>query len=241
MAQLPTFVLGMHRSGTSCLTGSLQQRGLHLGTVYESRPHNRKGNRENQRVMDLNDAVLQASGGRWDRPPETLRWDDAHASQRDAILATLQAGADGGQWGFKDPRTLLTLPFWMQGLPGGARFVGTFRHPASVVRSLRARDPGMPVAAGLSLWSAYNRRLLDLHLAAPFPLACFDVDPGAYRRTVDAIVAHLGWDPVPDVPDPFFEDELRNHAPPDTEVEGVTPAHLALHDALTRASLRWRA
>lgn len=39
-------VLGMHRSGTRSLAGSLQERGLRLGKVFTSNPYNRKGNRE---------------------------------------------------------------------------------------------------------------------------------------------------------------------------------------------------
>jgi len=40
-------ILGMHRSGTSCLAGSLQELGLYLGEVYDQNPHNPRGNREN--------------------------------------------------------------------------------------------------------------------------------------------------------------------------------------------------
>ena len=43
----PIVILGMHRSGTSCLAGCLEELGLHLGTVITSAPHNKKGNREN--------------------------------------------------------------------------------------------------------------------------------------------------------------------------------------------------
>ena len=56
-------VLGMHRSGTSCLVGSLQKAGLHLGKHHTWNRYNRKGNRENQDIVDLNRAVLEFSGG----------------------------------------------------------------------------------------------------------------------------------------------------------------------------------
>ena len=95
MAPSPILILGMHRSGTSCLAGSLQQRGLFLGEVYEARPHNRKGNRENQRIMDLNNAVLATSDGAWDRPPARLSWERAAAIERDAIVAALRSASDG--------------------------------------------------------------------------------------------------------------------------------------------------
>lgn len=209
-------VLGMHRSGTSCLAGSLQQRGLHLGEVYEWRPHNRKGNRENQRIMDLNDAVLALNGGSWDRPPQQLSWDRACAGERDAIVRELREDC-AGVWGFKDPRTLLTLAFWREGI-ADARLVGTFRHPTQVARSLHARDPRMSLAQGLELWRIYNQRLLDCHAHAAFPLLSFDLDEAAYRHAVGAIARRLGLaDQLP--ADDFFERSLRtSHVDPAIEV-----------------------
>lgn len=208
------FVLGMHRSGTSCLAGSLQQRGLHLGEVYESRPHNLKGNRENQEVMDLNNEVLAYSDGSWDCPPSHLRWNRTSADKRDAILHEL-GGQSTGSWGFKDPRTLLTLPFWREYLIE-PRLVGTFRNPAQVTRSLRARNTRMSVAQCLELWCAYNNRLLELHTQSPFPVVSFDLDEADYRRTVDTIARDLGL--TNPVSDEFFERDLRT-ADPVTDVE----------------------
>ena len=56
-------VLGMHRSGTSCLAGSLEQQGLFLGDVNTAAPWNRRGNRESFAMMDFQTAILEASGG----------------------------------------------------------------------------------------------------------------------------------------------------------------------------------
>ena len=233
-ATSPIVVLGMHRSGTSCLAGSLQQRGLFLGEVYESRPYNRKGNRENQRIMDLNDAVLAASGGRWNQPPARLAWSPAEAAERDAIVAAMEADGDGATWGFKDPRTLLTLAFWRERLPD-ARFAGTFRHPAQVARSLTARDPAMPVEAALELWHAYNARLLALHAEAPFPLVDFDCRRDDYVARVDALARALGL-PAPETHhDEFFDGALRT---PSADIT-VAPRHLALHAALVDAAATW--
>ena len=212
-ASAAILVLGMHRSGTSCLAGSLEQRGLHLGEVYQWRPYNAKGNRENQRVMDLNDAVLAHSGGRWDDPPATLAWTDAHARVRDALIAGLR-GESRGHWGFKDPRTLLTLAFWRQGLDAlhadGVRMVGTFRHPLAVARSLNARDPAMSLEQGMALWQAYNERLLQCHAHAPFPVLSFDADEAGYRNAVDMVARGCGLGPAP--ADEIFERGLRTQA-----------------------------
>jgi hypothetical protein len=235
-AAAPILILGMHRSGTSCLAGSLQQRGLHLGEVHESRPYNRKGNRENQQVMDLNNAVLAASGGAWDRPPAHLRWDPASEAARDGIIAGLRSGSGGAPWGFKDPRSLLTLPFWQAALPG-ARLAGTFRHPSRVAASLRARDPAMAPATALALWLEYNERLLAIHAQSPFPLLDFDAEPVAYRRAVDDVAAALGLRPH-DAGDAFFDDGLRS-SPADGD-SAVPERQRALHAALREAAAAWR-
>lgn len=237
MPALPVLVLGMHRSGTSSLAGSLQQRGLYLGDVYESRPHNRKGNRENQRIMDLNDTVLRCSGGAWDAPPDALRWDLDCEAARDAIVADLERGAGDRPWGFKDPRTLLTLPFWREPLPG-ARLLGTFRHPAQVVRSLRARDPSTDIDAAFSLWHEYNRRLLAVHATAPFPLADFDAGRTEYLDILNAMTRWVGLDAPDTGTEPFFEDELRTTAAP--EALSAPSECLALHARLVEASQAWR-
>src|SRR5438093_2130947 len=108
-------VLGMHRSGTSCLMGCLQNAGLFVGEVVESAPHNLKGNRENLEVRALNEAILECSAGSWKEPPKKLVWNKTHEWRRDQIIAVLSSG--GPMWGFKDPRTLLTLDFWRRALP----------------------------------------------------------------------------------------------------------------------------
>lgn len=205
----PVLVLGMHRSGTSSLTGSLEQRGLYVGEVAASNVHNARGNRESRRITALNQALLEHNGGSWHTPPGRLSWSASHARQRDGICAEFRAAASG-QWGFKDPRMLLTLPFWLEGL-GEVRLVGTFRHPVLVARSLAQRN-GLDFAAGIGLWLHYNRRLLALHLQRPFPLVCFDSAEAVYRARVDDVAAWLGLPPLPAGAPAFFESGLRNNA-----------------------------
>ena len=52
-------VLGMHRSGASFLTGSLQIAGLELGQQSTSDRHNQKGNRENAGFVGFHNDVLE--------------------------------------------------------------------------------------------------------------------------------------------------------------------------------------
>ena len=79
-------IVGMHRSGTSCLAGTLEEAGLHLGNVITEAPHNAKGNRENRSIMDLHEELLVHSGGSWDRPPDRLSWSDAHRSHFEGAI-----------------------------------------------------------------------------------------------------------------------------------------------------------
>ena len=96
-------ILGMHRSGTSCLTGTLQEAGLFLDDCHTWNKHNEKGNRENQKFVDLHDAILEANGGAWDLPPAKVIWKDEHVAAAQALLAD-HAGAPN--FGFGDSLTL---------------------------------------------------------------------------------------------------------------------------------------
>src|SRR5919109_2739213 len=144
-------ILGMHRSGTSSLAGSLQQHGVHLGKVFEENVFNKKGNRENAEIMKLNNDVLAANGGSWHNPPLEVHWNQELAESRNAIITTF-IESQSPFWGFKDPRSLLTFDFWMEGLEGiNVSLVGSYRNPLLVAKSLYARNK-MPIEKALFLW-----------------------------------------------------------------------------------------
>jgi len=200
-------VLGMHRSGTSCLTGLLEQAGLALGPVVRNAPYNRKGNLENRDILALNNAILAHSGGAWDSPPSRLRWMNRHERFRDSIIT---ASSHQKVWGFKDPRTLITLLFWLEALEKEkVHFVGTFRHPLSVARSLKARQSDMPISRGVALWRQYNERLLAYHQRFKFPILNFDHDPALFVNSAIAAIRGLRIASLRvDRPLDFFDDSL---------------------------------
>jgi len=197
-------ILGMHRSGTSALAGSLEEAGLEMGEVVGAAPHNRKGNRENWAILQMQEDLLARNGGSWKNVPSAVRWFDLHRAVRDDFIA----GFRGAQvWGFKDPRNLLTLDGWLEVLPD-AELVGIFRHPMLVASSLRRRD-GLAIEEGLSLWCLYNEKLLALHRMRPFPLIEFDDDPDLFRRKLRFICEALRLPGRFRAPR-FFEDALRH-------------------------------
>src|SRR5688572_19124011 len=116
----------MHASGTSWLTGALQQHGLFVGDRHgEESSHPL---RENKYVGDLHNDILAANGGSWDNPPPAVEWTADHYREAKEILARY---ATHPLWGFKDPRTLLAFEGWKQLLPD-IELVGIIRHPLRV-------------------------------------------------------------------------------------------------------------
>lgn len=209
MASLNSMVciLGMHRSGTSCLAGCLEERGLHLGEVVNAAAHNHKGNKENIQLRAINDDILSLSGGSWDRPPELLIWNDSLRRRRDEHIASYRTCKI---WGFKDPRSLLTLPFWLEANPH-VRFVGTFRHPCAVAQSLMRRPGLKPAIPALDLWKHYNLKLLEYVAQYQIPLVCFDWPTAAYVYALEKVARYLGLQNKRNTSFLFFEDNLRNN------------------------------
>jgi len=217
----------MHRSGTSALAGSLEQHGLHLGTVSTRDTHNVKGNRESAELRRLNEDVLRTSGGAWRAPPPVVEWRPEHLERARRAIAK-HAGRPA--WGFKDPRTLMTLEGWLTLIPD-LELVGVFRHPSRVARSLERRD-GFDREAAVALWTAYNTRLRDLHEQRCFPLLCFDDDPSELQRKLDEAARSLGLhDSAAD--EPFFASALRDDVP----VEPAPPAAEDLYEDLRARAL----
>ncbi|MEQ9465318.1 MAG: hypothetical protein RJQ10_16775 [Haliea sp.] len=222
-------ILGMHRSGTSCLTGSLQEAGLDLGDCHTWNPYNLKGNRENQAFVDLHDSILAANGGAWDDPPAACDWQQQH---REVACGLLASHAHLPVLGFKDPRALLVLEGWKTLLPN-LEYVGIFRHPDAVARSLHNRSR-MPREQALSLWYAYNCVLFREFRRLRFPLLCFDEEEALFTAKVDTVIDRLQLQ-RPAHPQRFYDNELRNYTAADS---GRLPWRVRwLYYRLRRASL----
>ncbi len=209
-------LLGMHRSGTSWLAGSLQVRGLASGEVNEAATYNAKGTRENDALQAIHAGVLRDSDGTWRDPPRRVVWSDARRAELASFIAEMSE--QHAHWGFKDPRTLLLLDEWRRQVPG-LEFVGIYRHPEAVARSLAKRDFS-PVdrRQSLKLWRIYNERLVELHRESPFPIIRFDVPKAQLLESLDRVAGLLSLLTSAEA-GVFFEDALVHEAAPaDTDV-----------------------
>lgn len=181
-------ILGMHRSGTSCLTGSMQDSGLFLGECHTWNKHNEKGNRENQKFVDLHDAILEANGGAWDIPPARIVWSDEHVARAMALLA---AHAGEPNFGFKDPRALLVLDGWKALCPS-IEFIGIYRHPNAVAKSLEKRS-NKAREESLKLWYIYNSVMYREFRRNPFPILCFDDEEEVLDEKMSRAASEMGF------------------------------------------------
>ena len=160
----PVAIAGMHRSGTSMVTRLLQEAGLYLGDAADLMPpaeENPEGFYEHLGFVRLNDELLNAAGAGWDCPPPAgVDWSSGAftAFREEATLLAAPLAADR-VWGWKDPRTSLTLPFWRSAL-GPLRTVVVVRNPLEVVTSLHRRN-GFSFALALTLWQIYAERILQ--------------------------------------------------------------------------------
>ncbi|HIO22165.1 MAG TPA: hypothetical protein EYN18_07210 [Nitrospirales bacterium] len=159
---IATCIIGMHRSGTSMVARLLNLGGLDLGDtarLLDPQADNPMGFWENREIMDLNDRLLAAKGGSWMKPPLwQVGWEAAPGipvllEEAAAILDRAYGCREALQWGWKDPRTTLTLPFWKR-VVGPLRLVLVIRNPIDVARSLESRH-GWSMRSGIHLWKQY--------------------------------------------------------------------------------------
>ena len=159
-------VLGMHRSGTSALTGMLARAGLDVPDDLMDRPDdeiNLKGYWESEGLMQVNDQLFADFDLHWstsDRLPDGWTSAPAAAAWRKGLIQQLRQTCRGTRHPvIKDPR-LCILMGGMRPLIESDALALTFflpiRHPLEVARSLKAAQ-GTELERGIALWIAHVR------------------------------------------------------------------------------------
>lgn len=205
-------VLGMHRSGTSCLMGTLETYGVHSGNISKSNPFNLKGNREHFDIVALNDKLLKFNNNSWDNPPKNgIHWNHEYEIERDQIINDF-LNIEELFFAFKDPRALFTLPFWEEGLKSKVKiqYIGTFRNPDSVISSLQGRDKHISKEKSLFLWKAYNTKLLEYANISTFPIVSYDETKEIYTDTIEGILKN-SFNLEKKSTDAFYDKSLKNN------------------------------
>jgi len=157
-------VVGMHRSGTSAVTGSLVAMGFNVAESADRMdwPDSNPEHWESLSLALHNEGLLGRLHGGWNAPPELAEgWEDgpeiAAAPAPIDVLTSAYPLSGPSVW--KDPRLCLLLPYWRRVLPAPIAAVFVWRSPLAVARSLRRRDQ-LSITEGLALWERYNRSAL---------------------------------------------------------------------------------
>lgn len=223
---MPVLITGMHRSGTSMIARLLNLCGLYLGEPNEmlpAQPDNPRGFWEHWCFQQIDKSIIN-SFGRDDVKTGHLPLLMTEDWEKDTRLDTTYLWArrlvhsmnhSADNWGFKDPRASILLPFWYQMIPD-LKVIICLRHPLDVAASLMKRDD-IDEEECLDIWYAYNRMLLDT--AKDYIMTSYD------RYFVVAKHSHA-WNPAqwleirrlcrfsglgegPVSPDSFAADEIK--------------------------------
>lgn len=223
-------VLGMHRSGTSALTGALSLLGVDLGKslIPAHAAINAKGHWEHRDIVEIHERLLGALGSSWhdERPlPENWWRAERIVPFRQELLAILHRDfSESPLWGIKDPRMCRLLPFWLDILEEfhcQPLFVLIVRNPQEVAESLAKRD-GIGDARAYLLWLQHTLDAEKWTYAYPRVLVSYErllQDwPATMSDIANKLSLPLAWDSegVRRRMDAFLEPSLRHCATADT-------------------------
>jgi hypothetical protein len=146
-----TFViLGCHRSASSLVAKALHEAGVHMGDeLLSNLPDNPEGHFEDMDFLKKNVEILDGDV-----------WNDVNRPLQDIdTTALIKEKNNVPLWGWKDPRTTLTIEKYYGHLDDPI-IVSLFRKPEHVARSMAKRG-GVTEEEALALAKAYNRKIID--------------------------------------------------------------------------------
>lgn len=241
-------ILGMHRSGTSALTGVLARLGLALPkTPLVDAADNPAGFYESDRILTRNEKLLKDEGCAWnvcfllDPPALQAKTTPARFAELYEILH--DEFGDTGAFVLKEPRLCMLLPLWFPGLTRlstSQHVLLMARHPAEVVRSHAVRNR-LPEEQVLLNW--LHHMLEAERMSRPLPRAALLYEDllcgwqATLSRTLRTagIITPRGMEEMSGEISHFINPDLRHHKAAETGAR-LGPAYLApLVDACWRA------
>lgn len=233
-------VLGMHRSGTSVVSGALGLLGATLPTdLMEPSSFNPKGYFESQSIMRINEETLRAIGTAWydlrGISPADLGSITVEKAKVELKEAIRHQYGDASLAVLKDPRFCRTFPALLDAIDDCDALplvVFSFRNPLEVARSLKTRD-GIALDHGLGLWLHH---MLEGEFQSRGVRRVF-LDYGAFLRdwqtSIGRLERELGIalprkDAAAEEVDRFIDPDLRHHKCDRHQLEGLsgTPGQL---------------
>ncbi len=140
------FILGMHRSGTSAVAGSLYHLGFFLGdSLMAKSDDNPYGYFEENKIVAWNNQILKLAGFNWDDQNAFINVNDFIDTEIVQVIKAyiIQSTKEHEFVAFKDPRFCITLPIWLYCCTQAKiqpKFIFVIRNPEDVAQSLHQRD-----------------------------------------------------------------------------------------------------
>lgn len=196
-------VLGMHRSGTSLVSGLLHQSGIIMGRPDNFLPkpnkENPKGFFENFDFRQINDRFLKSTGyvvKDWscEFKPQQIGLIKRIKIQRQMQKILLEYAQQYHKWGWKDPRQMLTCPQWYKAfkatkLHNKLKIIFVYRNPLSVAVSMQKRGNIEELERGLDLWYLYNQTAFDFLQKQQLPCLVFSFE--SLTQNTDTVMSEL--------------------------------------------------
>lgn len=236
-------VLGMHRSGTSALTGSLELCGAATPqNQIKAGAQNPKGFFEAAQVARLNDRLLNGADLTWENwhplpPAHEPPQKDVYQAAVDLVTAEF---CESPLIALKDPRICRLVPFWDASLRQAGyqpSYILTVRHPLEVANSLIKRNR-LSKEHGMLLWLTY---VLDAERDTRYENRAFTSfdqlmsDPG---QTLSKLSKQIGGRlsqnacPADDDLNAFLSPDLRHHS--ESSCTDLPPVWQETYDIFTR-------
>lgn len=238
-------VLGMHRSGTSAVTGLLVRLGAYFGAPEIALPKNfdnPRGFSERLDVMRVNDELLNLSCADWTTPqlydPEIISEPCAAVFRQRARAIAAELAAQPLSV-VKDPRMCVMADVWLPHLPRRVCLL-VLRNPLAVAMSLEKRN-ALPLPVGIALWEIYARGAVRASTQSLRVVLDFDalmMEPAAHtRQLIESLRAagagtHLAFPTETDLRE-AIDPGLRHHLPDPGELRRASSAaQFRLHEQL---------
>lgn len=189
----------MHRSGTSAIARGLKALSVDLGNnFFESQPDNPTGYWEDKAIVGISQRVLEELPLKWDDTSlielDRFRYHRIRLLKLKAVRYLKETFSSLPLWGFKDPRAIRLLPFWIDALRDCSvqdAYVVAIRHPRSVATSLFRRQE-IELSKGQLLWLVHNVPFLHEIRDKPSVVVDYDLLMQDPRAQLERIARKLG-------------------------------------------------
>lgn len=249
-------VLGMSRSGTSAVARSLEALGVSLGNqLLTGDERNPKGFFEDTDVLKrINRGLAYALNFEWlsfdsAKTEAILSHPDMQPYKQFAINLLRDRLKTYGDWGFKDPRTVILFPFWravLSEVEAKEHYIVVTRYPLATAASVH-EFIGQDFEIGLLSWLKHMIAAVEAVAGKPHVVIAYENLLANPRLQLERIHHQLRIEKpldekqVTNYADNFIDKRLQHfepakYAPALNQAVSVVPLCLDVYDLLLRVA-----